>query len=461
MSVRWSSLFLTVDLLWQGAELIADDCSLIIPTPSYFVAKTQPDYPVAPSYDTLGTRLGATDLHGCPLHQGLGRRSGDRMRILQSLLVGIAMLGMAGSVAAQTKPPLPAEQVSVNRLPAQGPHWVYIFDEALNNEIDARVVLFDADSHRTLGQIDVGYWANIALSPDGKTTAAVTTYWSRGSRGIRTDVIEFTDNATLSVSGEVVLQPKRLQGPITPFNASFSPDQALFYVSNLTPASSITPVDLRQKTLLPEIDTDGCVLAMATGLRQVSSLCESGRLLSVTLNEAGHETARALSEPFFDVDKDPVFVQGVQHGSQLWFVSFLGDIYGVNFATGAAHFDAVWPLVSPALRGQWRPGGTQTIAVQPYTQRLYVAMHKGGEGTHKIGGSEVWAFDLKTHRRVGRFLISPQLGAVGALQVSQDADPRLYVATDRSNFLVLDPATGKILHVEPKIAQSPWYLFNP
>jgi len=436
-------------------------CPKSIPTPSYFVAKTKPDYPVALSYDTLKPSLGATDLYGRPLQQSLSWRSGDRMRIVQSLFAATVMWVLAASVSAEIKPPLAAEQVSVNPLPPRGPHWVYIFDEALNNEIDSRVILFDADSYRTLGQIDSGYWANIALSPDGKTTAVVTTYWSRGSRGLRTDLIELTDNTTLSVRDEIVLQPKRLQGPITAFNAGFSPDQALIYVANLTPASSITPVDLRQKIVLPEIDTDGCVLAIVTGPRQVSSLCESGRLLSVNLDDAGHETARVLSEPFFDIDKDPIFVQGAQHGAQLWFVSFLGDLYGVNLTTGKAAFDTVWSLVSAGLRGQWRPGGTQMIAVQPHTQRLYVAMHKGGEGSHKIGGSEVWAFDLQTHRRVGRFSIPAKLGAVGALQVSTDADPRLYVATDRSNFLVLDPVSGRILHVEPKIAQSPWYLFNP
>src|SRR2546429_8700661 len=101
-----------------------------------------------------------------------------------------------GAPACAAPPPLPAEHLTVHPLPPKSPHWVYVYDEAFDNEIDARLHLFDGDSYRRLGQIDAGYLPSVSLSPDGATTAVATTYFARGSRGTRTAVVEFTANAT-------------------------------------------------------------------------------------------------------------------------------------------------------------------------------------------------------------------------------------------------------------------------
>src|SRR5438309_6198579 len=114
-----------------------------------------------------------------------------------------------GAPACAAPPPLPAEHLTVERLPPRSPHWVYVFDEAFDNEIDARVHLFDGDTYRRLGQIDAGFTPGFNLSPDGKTSVIATTYFARGSHGARTDVVEFTDNATLKVTQEIVLPSKR------------------------------------------------------------------------------------------------------------------------------------------------------------------------------------------------------------------------------------------------------------
>ncbi|TLZ22821.1 MAG: amine dehydrogenase, partial [Gammaproteobacteria bacterium] len=50
-------------------------------------------------------------------------------------------------LAHAAPPPLPAEHLTVQQLPPKSPHWVYVYDEAFNNEIDARVHLFDGDSY--------------------------------------------------------------------------------------------------------------------------------------------------------------------------------------------------------------------------------------------------------------------------------------------------------------------------
>ena len=359
-------------------------------------------------------------------------------------------------------PPLQAERVGVARMPARTPHWIYIYDVAELNETDARIYVYDGDAHRELGQIDAGFWPAFAVSPDGRTSAVATTYFARGSHGTRTDVIEFTDNATLDVTGEIVVSSKRAQGPMTPYSLSYSADQRLMYLPNLTPAASLTVIDAVKRAVLGEIEMDGCVLAIPSLQRRFSALCENGRLLSVVVDDAGKEVSRSLTAPFFSVDRDPIFAQGIPTPVGVTFLSFLGDVYPVDLTASEPKPAAPWAMVTAAERGKWRPGGTQVGAYQKLTGRLYVPMHQGGPGSHKIGGREVWVFDSAQHRRIARWPVDvAKYGAVNAVQVSQDDKPLLYLLTENSGLLIMDATTGRLLHAEAKIGQTPWYLINP
>lgn len=374
----------------------------------------------------------------------------------------VALLALLVNGSAFAAEPLAAEQFTVESLPAKSPHWVYIVDEAFANEIDARVRLFDGDSYRHLGQIDVGFTPGVILSPDRNTTAVATTYFARGGHGARTDVVEFVDNATLTTVGEIVLPPKRAQVPPSYFNLGYSSDARFVYVSYLTPAASFGVLDPVNKTVLNEIDTAGCVLVIASGPNRVSSLCDSGRLLTVTLDVQGHELSRAQSDAFFDPDSDPIFVQGAPTDSGYLFVSFLGQVHEVDFSGPQPLIHAPWSMVSTAEKGVWRPGGQQMTAIHEALGRLYVAMHRGGEGSHKSGGTEIWVFDLKTHRRIARWPMTPlRLGPVTALQVSQDAAPVLFAGTDNREVAVFDALTGHLRHVDKHLGQTLWRFLNP
>jgi methylamine dehydrogenase heavy chain len=367
----------------------------------------------------------------------------------------------AFAASAATPPPLPAEHLELARLPAPSPHWIWVFDESNNNETDMRLYLYDGDAHRQLGQIDVGFWPGVTFSPDGRTTAVSTTYLSRGSHGTRTDVVEFTDNATLALSGEIVLPPKHAQ-TIPLWSLGYSADAQFLFVANLTPAASYTVVDLAKRTVVGEIDTDGCVLVIPSAQRRVSSLCESGRLLTVAFDDAGREASRKVSQPFFNVDKDPIFVQGLRTANGIMFLSFLGDVYAVDLSAAEPQFAPAWPVTSAAERGKWRPGGNQVGALHRRSGRLYMPMHRGGDGTHKVGGSEIWVVDVATHQRIGRWPLDvKKYGSTLAVQVSQDDKALLFVATEAPALLVIDAMNGQLLHVEPKMGQSPWYLINP
>jgi len=324
------------------------------------------------------------------------------------------------------------------------------------------VYIFDGDTDRRLSQIGAGFYPGVILSPDGKTTAVATTYFSRGTRGERTDVVEFTDNATLDVTGEIVLPPKRALTLPTIFSLAYSSDERFLYVSYITPAASFGVLDPAAKKVLSEVDTSGCVLVIPWGPNRVSSLCENGRLLTVQLDEHGHEASRKMSEQFFDANTDPVFVQGIPTDHGYEFLSFLGEVHEVNFEGAMPVAAPPWSVVGQAARGHWRPGGVQVAALHRKLGRLYVPMHEGGEGSHKAGGTEVWVIDNTTHRRIARWPIpTKEYGAVIAVDVSQDDQPILFAATEQSSVLTIDALTGKLRHVEKQLGQTPWVILTP
>ena len=377
-------------------------------------------------------------------------------------MLSVVAVGSAHAWAGPQPAPLPAEHLTIAQVGPKSPHWVYVVDYAYNNEIDSRVWLFDGDTYRRLGQIDTGFIPGVNLSPDGMTTAVATTYFARGGHGTRTDVVEFNDNNTLAKTGEIVIPPKHAQTLAMLFTIGYSSDAKFVYVPYLTPAASFGVLDPVKKQVLSEIDTAGCTLVFPWGPNRVSSICESGRLLTVTLNAQGREAARATSEPFFDPDKDPVFAQAIPLSDGYAYVSFLGQVHEIDFTQPKLALRTPWSLVSAGEKGTWRPGGVQIGAVHRTQRRLFVPMHRGGDGSHKDGGSEIWVFDLKSHERTARFPIDTRAaGAAVAVQVSQDLAPLLFIATEKAHLLILDAKTGQLRHDEKSLGQTPQLLLNP
>jgi len=364
--------------------------------------------------------------------------------------------------AASRVPPLAAETLSEETLQFPlSPHSVLIYDEAFNNETDARLILFDADHNRKLGQMDAGYYPNITVAPDHRNVAIATTYWSRGGHGARTDVIEFWDLSSLRVTSEIVLPSTRLQGPPTLYHLAYSADQRFLYSHALTPAAAWTVIDLKTRQVVGDVDSDGCVQMIPSLTRRLTGICESGRLLSVTLDENGHEVSRQLSDVFFNDAVDPVFVQAIPTPTGVIFLSHHGQVHEVDLSTAAIKLLPAWSLRTVADQA-WRPGGTQLGAIHAARHRLYVQMHIGGNGSHKEGGKEIWVYDTQSHQRVARWPVNTQLyGDVIATHVTADDHPLLILATSLSKILTLDAVTGRLLPVKDGVGQTPWYMVNP
>jgi methylamine dehydrogenase heavy chain len=369
------------------------------------------------------------------------------------------MAACIGSAHALEKP----EELTVQKLPPWHPHEVFVVDISMPSMTDARVYLYDADAKKLLGQIDAGFAPGFAISPDHKTSFVSTTYFARGSHGTRTDVVEMTDNATLDHTGEVVIPPKHGQHIPTPYNTTFTADGKRLYVSNITPAASVTVVDVASKKVLSEIDMAACVLAYPSGNDRFTGLCESGKSLTITLDANGKEVKRTMSDAFIDVDKDPAYINASPYQGGYLFTTFHGMVRSADFHDDKPAFGKPWSLLTDAERAEgWRPGGLQQTAVHAKSHRYYVLMHKGEEGSHKDPGTEIWVFDLQTKKRVARWDLSQQkIDPIASIQVSEDDKPLVYGITGTSDLVVMDARTGKLRNVEKQIGNTSSLLVNP
>jgi methylamine dehydrogenase heavy chain len=370
-------------------------------------------------------------------------------------------------------------------------HWVWVGDLVLE-----RAALMDLDTGRFLGMINGGFGTIMPLFPSRRAEIYVpSTYYSRRTRGERTDVLEIYDAPTLSVVGEVVLPPKRATNAVALGHAALSDDDRFAAIFNWTTGQSLSIVDVEARRFAAEIATPGCSLVYAAGPRRFFSLCGDGAALSITIDDQGHEASRVRTQPFFDPQTDPVTEKAVRYGNQWLFVSFEGQVHPVDVSGPQLRFGSVWSLVTDAERGEnWRIGGLQHSAVHQKTGRFYALMHRGGPDTHKDPGTEVWIYDLASHRRRQRVkLLNPGLTVYGfpvqfgrhwvwpfnhlsdwlldtfapaevtAIQVTQDDAPLLFTASQFSGSLgVYDAVSGRFLRrVEPTgwtsdILLAPW-----
>ncbi len=359
-------------------------------------------------------------------------------RILNSMVLAAA----AWCAAAAAQAPLAPETLTMNKAPAPNEHRLYVSDITIQHIVDNRLHVIDGEHFKYLGQFATGFAGQSTLSRDRKELYVGTTYYPRLSRGERTDVIEVHDPAAMSLIAEIPIPSRRAQA--LPYEGIMrtSIDGRWLFVQNVTPATSITVVDLKARKFAAEIPNPGCwiVIPSETAANRFSTLCGDGTLQTMILNDDGSLKESKTSAPFFEPDEDPVYVQ-TQHlgGDRHLLASFHGKVYVADLSQPTARADKPWSLVSAAdAKQNWRPGGYQLFAVNRKQQRLYIAMHKNGaEGTHKNPADEIWVVDLNTRKRLARL---PGNAAI-ALVVTQSAQPTLY-ALDAMKMAIVKFSAG-------------------
>ncbi|MGQ0698244.1 MAG: amine dehydrogenase large subunit [Panacagrimonas sp.] len=336
-------------------------------------------------------------------------------------------------------------------------HWFWVFDPAFGHMLDGKVILVDADAQTVATQVqgtfNVSLMGSFVQGRRRPEIYAFESFASRGTRGVRTDVLTIYDRRTLAPLGEVVWpKPKRFQGLPHRSALQLIDDDRLLLAFNFNPATSVTVIDTASRRILNEIETPGCSMIYPTGRRGFSSLCANGSLMTTLLEADGKVISQKRSEPFFDTDRSPIFDRPALIGGVAYFPSFDGQVHPVDLRTDLPVVGPAWPLVPEAERAQgWRPGGLSFID-QDAQGRFYLLMHPDGrEGTHSSGGSEVWVFDPASRQRVQRIALK-SWGI--SLALSRGARPLLMVTNPEMSLEVYGTGDGKLLRTISGIGQE-------
>ena len=347
--------------------------------------------------------------------------------VLATLLFG------ASFVRADLTP----ETVSVATAETPQPHWFIVMDAF-------GAYFFDADSGEMKGKVNTSSLFTSTVVPDTKRGAVYVpgSFYTRLYYGERSDVVVFNDLKTLAPTGEVAV-PKKLAAIGHSGNAGLIGGRFLG-VFNMTPATSISIVDVETKKFVGEIATPGCAMIYPVGMSMsFMQICGDGWVQVVTLGADGREAKRAHSAKFFDVEKNAVFDYAVPSANGWILISVESEIFEATFANGIKVAQTGTLLTDKDKEEKWRVGGEEPFAFNAATSTLLVLMHQGEKDTHQEDGTEIWAFDLKTGHR-GYRLKPPE--AVYAMNVSADADPRLLVlSTKERNGYVYNARTGRLL----------------
>jgi methylamine dehydrogenase heavy chain len=380
------------------------------------------------------------------------------MRLLVNALMSCVLL--AGAAYAD----LPSDsehgtQVATLPVPASK-HWVWVNDFVFPHMADGMAYLVDGDTGRYLGTLSTGYsFAHLLLSRDGKLIYSPETYFSRGTRGTRTDVVTLYDPATLGVIGEIPIPPKRSSNMPMMANQVLTDDDRFLLIYNFNPSQGVTVVDTKTRKFVGEIETPGCALIYPTGPRSFFSMCGDGSLSLVNLDDKG-AAVQTRTQPLFDLARDPVTEKAVRLGNTWYFVSFAGRIYPLQAGPHQAVMGESWWLTTEAERkAGWRPGGLQQLALDSRKSRLYAIMHRGGVETHKDPGKDVWVYDLSSRQRVQQFALR---SLASSIQLSTDAQPLLYsIFIDSTDLDIYDASNGKHLRTVDHIGTTPTIMVTP
>ncbi len=379
----------------------------------------------------------------------------------------VAWLGLAAAVGsigftppamgAEYPDPLPAEPMpSVAKIPIPYPtSYALVYDFAFGSLVDSAFSLVDTADASFKGMVSAGNFATAAVSMKRGEIYIGETYYSHGTRGERSDLVSVYDMDNLGLLAEIPI-PARRAGIVVQKSAQAMTESGRFMlVFNLTPATSVSVVDLDSRAFVGEIQTPGCSLVYPMTGNDFFMLCGDGALLKVALDDSGAAVSQTKSEPFIDIDADPLSEKASLAGGTWQFVSFHGYLQPVSTAGVPGER---WSLTSDAERAKnWRPSGWHWTAGHP-DGRLWVTMTPNGyDGSHKDPAPEVWVFDTKTRKRLARLTLKvPAL----SIDVTLDAKPRLLVVNAEGALDVYDAVSGEYQRSIYDLGASPYQVYR-
>ena len=353
-----------------------------------------------------------------------------RIIIMRVITFTSVCLMLALSVAnAQIRPQTmqPSEKMA-----EPGENWIMVVTR------DAGYI-FDASSGEMQGLITIsGHTPAVQPHPVRREFYAAASYYTRGSYGERTDVLTIHDFENLSPVAEVKIPNKITSLNFRAYIGLLS-DGKHVAVSNMTPAQSVTIVDVENRNFVGEISTPGCALILPVGNNDFMTMCGDGTLMLLEVDGNGNESNRTRSGKFFDVQDDPIYDRPVETAGGWLLISNAGKAFDVSTSGSQMNISDAWEIVTAEdAEDGWWPGGNQVYSVHKDLGLLYIAMHQGEQYTHYEPGTEVWVFSLAARRRIATIEFETPVRGV---MVTQEAEPLLIVADKEGETHVYDALT--------------------
>ncbi len=382
---------------------------------------------------------------------------------LKTVLFLLSASLLSGSFCFAENPPVAIDKFGViESVPAKpGPHWLWVNDTNFISFSDGRAHLIDGDTGYYFGSLNTGYvHAKLVLPSHYREIYSAETYYSRHVGGTRSDMVRIYDPINLSLIDEIMIPNKRATTIPRTTNNALTEDARFMSVFNMTPATSVSIVDLEKREFVGEIELPGCALTMPAGGQRFFSLCSDGAALTYVLDKEGKLESKLRSKPFFSVDKDPVLENGVQYGKLWLFPSVEGMLYSVDVSEEKLKFPKPWSLLDKNDRSEgWRTGGMQQIAVNEPHSLLYSIMHQGPAETYEHAGPEVWVYDLKTKKRIRR-IVTKRMAL--SIHVSPDDKPLLFSLPETEPTLdIYDALNGEHLRSVTELGVTPFLMETP
>ena len=296
--------------------------------------------------------------------------------------------------------------------------------------------LFDSASGDMLGLLSLtASTPAVAVNRSRGEVYAAERYLSRLVRGKREEVLTVYDITTLSPVAEIDI-PDKMAEVSGDINIGLMGNGKQVVVYNLTPAQSVSVVDVESRQFTAEISTPGCAMIMPVNDASFLMVCGDGSLQLIRLAVDGTESKRARSDRFFSVEDDAVFDRTARTHDGWLLVSHAGLAYDVSVDGDKISISKPWSMVSDAERKElWRPGGFGLLAVHRSSSLAFVLMHQGKVDTHHQPGSELWIFDTDKHKRAMRWVLDEPWSHILVLQGER---PRLIAYTEDGELQVYD-----------------------
>lgn len=297
--------------------------------------------------------------------------------------------------------------------------------------------IYDADSGEMQGLISLSsHTSSFEIDRARRQFYAPESYYSRGVHGDRTDVVSIYDFENLSPIAEIEI-PKKIAVLSFRRHVGMLGNNRHFLVFNMTPAQSVSVVDVESRTFVGEISTPGCAMIMPVAENDFLMICGDGTLQLIQLDEQGNETNRARSKEFFEVLEDPIFDRPLATADGWLITSHAGQAYTVTTDGDDIQLSKAWSLLDEEDAEQnWRAGGGEFGTIHKATGLLYMLMHKAEKDfTHHDFGTEIWVTDINGQRRLERIELEVE---AHSLYVTQSDEPKLIVSDEEGGLHVYD-----------------------